>query len=91
MSTQAYLAIASVQVSRTTTTPVGVSTSHSMTQHWRFGIDDADRMRGIAFEEALKAKPGYAVDQILVQIVDLAPRPASPAEDHENPSHVGRE
>jgi hypothetical protein len=100
MEKPAYLAIASVQVSRTTVTPVGVTTSHSMTQHWRFGIEDPEKMRGVAFEEAQKSKPGFAVDQILVQIVSLRPPSCDPscgpqqcetcpiAEDYEDPSHV---
>lgn len=73
--TPAFLAIASVQLSRVTPLPGGgVQGTTSMTLHHRFGIDDENVMRGIAFVEAQKAKPGFSVDEILVKIIDLVPK-----------------
>ena len=42
----------------------------TMTLHWRNGVDNEDEMRGIATEAALKEKPGFSIDGILVKILD---------------------
>lgn len=59
------IAVASVLLSRNN----GTQHIASHTMHWRKGITDPDKMRGIAFEEALKAKPGFEVGNIVVDII----------------------
>jgi hypothetical protein len=60
------LAVASVSLSRTAETTL----SRTHTLHWRrHGVSDPDKMRGIALEAALNAKPGFSVDSIIVSIV----------------------
>ena len=50
---------------------VGTALKTSITQHWRVGIDDETRMRGIAVAEALKAKPGMGVIDVLTKIIRI--------------------
>ncbi len=59
------IAVASVLLSRWN------GTVHTTTQtlHWRRGVSDPDKMRGIAMEEAQKAKPGFSVDSIALDLV----------------------
>jgi len=49
----------------------GTALTTSMTQHWRVGIDDENQMRGIAVAEAIKAKPGMAVLDVLTAIIRI--------------------
>lgn len=67
----AVVAIAAVQLSKLTTFPGGHMTSHSMTLHHRAGITSENEMRGIAVEEALRIKPGFSIDQVLVTFASL--------------------
>jgi hypothetical protein len=45
--------------------------STTMTLSWRAGVTDADKMRGMTFDAAVKCKPGFSVDEVLVDIVEL--------------------
>jgi hypothetical protein len=49
----------------------GTALTTSMTQHWRVGIDDENQIRGIAVAEAIKAKPGMAVLDVLTAIIRI--------------------
>ena len=47
----------------------GTTLTTSMTQCWREGIEDEDQIRGIAVAEAIKAKPGMGVLDVLTAII----------------------
>lgn len=65
------VAIASVMLSKLTPFAGGQTTTHTMTLHHRAGVDNEDQMRGIAVREAMKIKPGFSVDDVLVTFVAL--------------------
>lgn len=55
--------------------------STSISLHIREGVSNEDEMRGIAAQSALRLKPGFAIDSILVQSFTPACPPPAPSAD----------
>jgi lipopolysaccharide biosynthesis regulator YciM len=73
---QKPIAIASVLLSRQTLT--GLQTAQTL--HFRQDVASKDEMRGIAIDSAFSAKPGFFVDDVLVEIINLPPVATKPSE-----------